>query len=267
MTSRKRSVENDPYFGTKTPYNELVPERSRWCMQRAIRVGNMLCGACSQFDSIVCRRERELDTTATELANRQDESDASRKKLVEQSREFKKNTPEDIRKIVAPLLKSFQGEVDSLSKRSKAAEAAFLSVYKRLIDLPGESRSDWSQSQRQSGVVTDRRHIPRSSGARCCLCTAQCIAGIAGSFIRVGADAPDRAAPYDTKFVWESIDRNNTAAALIHCMTGKNPVPVFEQAIQAQKRAQRVADLEIENKQLRETLDDYNNEFAEVKNQ
>nr|KAG5713185.1 hypothetical protein BaRGS_007712 [Batillaria attramentaria] len=88
----------------------------------------------------------------------------------------------DIRKIVAPLLKSFQGEVDSLSKRSKAAEAAFLSVYKRLIDLP-------------------------------------------------------------------------------------DPVPVFEQAIQAQKRAQRVADLEIENKQLRETLDDYNNEFAEVKNQ
>ena len=46
-----------------------------------------------------------------------------------------------------------------------------------------------------------------------------------------------------------------------------DPVAVLEQALQAQKRAQRVADLEIENKQLRETLDDYNNEFAEVKNQ
>lgn len=46
-----------------------------------------------------------------------------------------------------------------------------------------------------------------------------------------------------------------------------DPVAVLEQAIQAQKRAQRVSDLEIENKQLRETLDDYNNEFAEVKNQ
>ena len=45
---------------------------------------------------------------------------------------------QDIRKVVAPLLKSFQGEVDSLSKRSKAAEGAFLSIYKRLIDLPGE---------------------------------------------------------------------------------------------------------------------------------
>lgn len=32
--------------------------------------------------------------TATELANRQDESDASKRRLVEQSKEFKKSTPE-----------------------------------------------------------------------------------------------------------------------------------------------------------------------------
>ncbi|MGH0149608.1 UNVERIFIED_CONTAM: hypothetical protein FKN15_048993 [Acipenser sinensis] len=38
--------------------------------------------------------QRELDTTATVLANRQDESEQSRKKLIDQSREFKKNTPE-----------------------------------------------------------------------------------------------------------------------------------------------------------------------------
>ncbi|GFO29658.1 homeobox protein cut-like 1 [Plakobranchus ocellatus] len=126
--------------------------------------------------------ERELDTTATELANRQDESEGSRKRLVEQSRDFKKNTPEDIRKIVAPLLKSFQVEIDSLSKRSKAAEAAFLSVYKKLIDIP-------------------------------------------------------------------------------------DPSPALEHAQTIQKRAQKVQDLEIENKQLRETLDEYNHEFAEVKNQ
>ena len=45
---------------------------------------------------------------------------------------------QELRKVVAPLLKSFQGEVDSLSKRSKNAEAAFLSVYKKLIDVPGK---------------------------------------------------------------------------------------------------------------------------------
>jgi len=41
--------------------------------------------------------------------------------------------------LVAPLLKSFQGEVDALSKRSKNAESAFLNVYKKLSDIPGES--------------------------------------------------------------------------------------------------------------------------------
>ena len=40
---------------------------------------------------------------------------------------------------MAPLLKSFQVEIDALSKRSKAAEAVFLSVYRKLIDLPGAS--------------------------------------------------------------------------------------------------------------------------------
>uniref|UniRef100_A0A667YBM8 Cut-like homeobox 1b n=1 Tax=Myripristis murdjan TaxID=586833 RepID=A0A667YBM8_9TELE len=80
--------------------------------------------------------QKELDATATQLANRQDESEQSRKKLIDLSREFKKNTPEDLRKQVAPLLKSFQGEIDALSKRSKEAEAAFLNVYKKLIDVP-----------------------------------------------------------------------------------------------------------------------------------
>ena len=42
---------------------------------------------------------------------------------------------------------------------------------------------------------------------------------------------------------------------------------VLEYALQIQKKAHKVSDLEIENKQLRETLDEYNHEFAEVKNQ
>uniref|UniRef100_A0A673MBE1 Homeobox protein cut-like n=1 Tax=Sinocyclocheilus rhinocerous TaxID=307959 RepID=A0A673MBE1_9TELE len=80
--------------------------------------------------------QKELDATAAALANRQDESEQSRKKLIDQSREFKKDTPEDLRKQIAPLLKGFQAEIDALSKRSKESEAAFLSVYKRLIDVP-----------------------------------------------------------------------------------------------------------------------------------
>uniref|UniRef100_A0A915HU97 Homeobox protein cut-like n=1 Tax=Romanomermis culicivorax TaxID=13658 RepID=A0A915HU97_ROMCU len=78
--------------------------------------------------------QKELDEKANELANRQDESESSRKKLVEFCKEFKKTTPEDIKKVVTPVLKCFQSEVDNLSKRSKAAEAAFLTVYKKIID-------------------------------------------------------------------------------------------------------------------------------------
>ncbi|KAM9811238.1 cut-like homeobox 1b isoform 1-T1 [Syngnathus typhle] len=128
------------------------------------------------------RDAKELDATATQLANRQDESEQSRKKLIDLSREFKKNTPEDFRKQVAPLLKSFQGEIDALSKRSKEAEAAFLNVYKKIIDVP-------------------------------------------------------------------------------------DPVPVLELAQQLQLKLQRMHDIETENTKLRETLEDYNKEFAEVKNQ
>uniref|UniRef100_A0A8C0EWC6 Homeobox protein cut-like n=2 Tax=Strigidae TaxID=30459 RepID=A0A8C0EWC6_BUBBB len=110
------------------------------------------------------------------------ESEQSRKKLIEQSREFKKNTPEDLRKQVAPLLKSFQGEIDALGKRSKEAEAAFLNVYKRLIDVP-------------------------------------------------------------------------------------DPVPALDLGQQLQLKVQRMHDIETENQKLRETLEEYNKEFAEVKNQ
>ncbi|XP_029372517.1 cut-like homeobox 1b isoform X6 [Echeneis naucrates] len=89
---------------------------------------------------------------------------------------------QDLRKQVAPLLKSFQGEIDALSKRSKEAEAAFLNVYKKIIDVP-------------------------------------------------------------------------------------DPVPVLELAQQLQLKLQRMHDIETENTKLRETLEDYNKEFAEVKNQ
>ena len=46
-----------------------------------------------------------MDQTATNLANRKDESDTSRKKLIVESKKFKKDTPEEARKQVQPLLK------------------------------------------------------------------------------------------------------------------------------------------------------------------
>uniref|UniRef100_A0A8D3CI93 Protein CASP n=1 Tax=Scophthalmus maximus TaxID=52904 RepID=A0A8D3CI93_SCOMX len=124
---------------------------------------------------------RKLDATATQLANRQDESEQSRKKLIDLSREFKKNTPEFVVREDEPLL-FFSLQIDALSKRSKEAEAAFLNVYKKIIDVP-------------------------------------------------------------------------------------DPVPVLELAQQLQLKLQRMHDIETENTKLRETLEDYNKEFADVKNQ
>ncbi|ELK26346.1 Homeobox protein cut-like 2, partial [Myotis davidii] len=84
--------------------------------------------------------QKELNSVASELSARQEESEHSHKHLIELRREFKKNVPEEIREMVAPVLKSFQAEVVALSKRSQEAEAAFLSVYKQLIETPGVGR-------------------------------------------------------------------------------------------------------------------------------
>lgn len=57
-------------------------------------------------------------------------------------------------------------------------------------------------------------------------------------------------------------------AALCVCvLSPPDPVPVLELAQQLQLKLQRMHDIETENTKLRETLEDYNKEFAEVKNQ
>ncbi|KAB7495980.1 Protein CASP [Armadillidium nasatum] len=78
--------------------------------------------------------QHDLDETASEITLRQDESEASRKKLVEQLKECKKDSPDET-KALAPLIKSFQNEVDNLRKRSKFAESAFLKNYQKFLDI------------------------------------------------------------------------------------------------------------------------------------
>ncbi|RMX58975.1 hypothetical protein pdam_00021836 [Pocillopora damicornis] len=102
--------------------------------------------------------QKSLDTTAAELADRQDESDTSRKKLVELSRDFKKNTPEDTRKKMAPLLKSFQAEVRALS-----AERQVESLREELIAaqnaLQSETIDAISRSSLEHELAAKERQI------------------------------------------------------------------------------------------------------------
>ena len=58
---------------------------------------------------------------------------------------------------MAPLLKSFQGEVDALSRRSQAAETLFLSTYKKIIDIPGEEPLQAKVVHTTYCVLADRR--------------------------------------------------------------------------------------------------------------
>jgi len=79
--------------------------------------------------------QKLLDELATEISTKQDESDVSRKQLIELIRSFKKSNSEETRLVVAPLLKNFQNEIDMLSKRSKSAEKAFFDIYKKFCDI------------------------------------------------------------------------------------------------------------------------------------
>ncbi|EKC99410.1 vacuole transport-related protein [Trichosporon asahii var. asahii CBS 8904] len=81
--------------------------------------------------------QKSLDATAVELVDNQKENMVGRKKLAEQTREFKK-LPENAEKFSAikVLLKAYQGEIDNLTRRSKMSETSFLNVYKLLSDAP-----------------------------------------------------------------------------------------------------------------------------------
>lgn len=52
--------------------------------------------------------------------------------MAEQTREFKKQSNEFQLENLKPLLKSYQTEIDELTKRSKSAESGFLGVLNKL---------------------------------------------------------------------------------------------------------------------------------------
>eukprot|EP00898_Chlorokybus_atmophyticus_P007204 jgi/Chlat1/7485/Chrsp60S07002 len=82
------------------------------------------------------RTRSKLDEQGLKIADNQETSLKNRRKLAEVTRDFKKNPGEDKSKSFGPLLKSYQEEIDVLTKRSKFAENAFLSVYQLLYEAP-----------------------------------------------------------------------------------------------------------------------------------
>eukprot|EP00298_Acanthocystis_sp_HF-20_P007316 c16940_g1_i1.p1 GENE.c16940_g1_i1~~c16940_g1_i1.p1 ORF type:complete len:628 (-),score=263.04 c16940_g1_i1:137-2020(-) len=76
-----------------------------------------------------------LDEQAVSIADAQEASLKSRKQLAEETKEFKKNASEELKKGAGNLLKQYQEEIDSLTKRSKNAETSFLTLYRKLFDV------------------------------------------------------------------------------------------------------------------------------------
>ncbi|KAI0000520.1 CASP C terminal-domain-containing protein [Russula vinacea] len=86
-------------------------------------------GALATWKNInLSELQKTLDTQGIEVVENQKESVVGRKALADKTKE----------KVNAfkGLLKSYQTEIDSLTKRSKSAESAFLSLYKVLADAP-----------------------------------------------------------------------------------------------------------------------------------
>ncbi|KAF7361668.1 Golgi membrane protein [Mycena venus] len=80
--------------------------------------------------------QKTLDAQGIQLVDNQKESVVGRKALADKTKEFKKLPESEKVEAFKSLLKAYQAEIDSLTKRSKASENAFLDVYKVLAEAP-----------------------------------------------------------------------------------------------------------------------------------
>ncbi|KAJ2387784.1 hypothetical protein GGI23_006197, partial [Coemansia sp. RSA 2559] len=79
---------------------------------------------------------QELDETSLEIIDNQKMSLQERRKLAERTKEFRMLDDSEKLADFKPLLRAYQNEIDSLTKRMKYAENGFLRVFKSLNDAP-----------------------------------------------------------------------------------------------------------------------------------
>ena len=77
-----------------------------------------------------------IDASALSMASEEDRAVSARKALASQTKAFR--ALPDVTQVsqVGPMVKAYQSEVNELTRRSKAAEAAFLQLYRLLLDAP-----------------------------------------------------------------------------------------------------------------------------------
>jgi len=86
-------------------------------------------------------RRAALDSQGLELQEAHRRTMTSRKALQEATRAFKAQGETEQVASLGPLLKQYQKEVDTLTRRARAADSAFLSLYKALYEAPDPSQA------------------------------------------------------------------------------------------------------------------------------
>uniref|UniRef100_A0A0E0KI44 Protein CASP n=1 Tax=Oryza punctata TaxID=4537 RepID=A0A0E0KI44_ORYPU len=103
-----------------------------------------------------------LDEQGLKIAENQETSQKNRRRLAENTRDFKKASSEDKLSLFNSLLKSYQEEVDNLTKRAKFGENAFLNIYQKLYEAPDPYpalASMAEQDQKLSELETENRKM------------------------------------------------------------------------------------------------------------
>ncbi|XP_078155423.1 protein CASP [Carex rostrata] len=96
-----------------------------------------LAVVCTFWKDFDLEKERSgLDEQGLKIAENQETSQKNRRKLAESTRDFKKASAEDKLGLFNSLLRSYQEEVDNLTKRAKFGENAFLNIYQKLYEAP-----------------------------------------------------------------------------------------------------------------------------------
>ncbi|CAL4926937.1 unnamed protein product [Urochloa decumbens] len=129
----------------------------------AAAISSPLAVVCSFWKDFDLEKERSgLDEQGLKIAENQETSQKNRRKLAENTRDFKKASSDEKLSLFNSLLKSYQEEVDNLTKRAKFGENAFLNIYQKLYEAPDPypalaSMAD--QDQKLSELETENRKM------------------------------------------------------------------------------------------------------------
>uniref|UniRef100_A0A1I7UHR1 Protein CASP n=1 Tax=Caenorhabditis tropicalis TaxID=1561998 RepID=A0A1I7UHR1_9PELO len=113
------------------------------------------------------RLQARVEAEISALGERQDDSDARKERLVEQSNAYKDRTNKENRKLAIPLIKAFQNEFEGLLARSSAAESALIDICGSITNLPDpktllKSAEAWkNDAEKTQKAVEEREDLKR----------------------------------------------------------------------------------------------------------